>query len=295
MPTAPKESPMIAAKLTRRPAEIAFTLIEIMVSVAIFAIILVAIYSSWHAILKASDVGYKAAVDSQRRRIAVEAIEDAFFGVQMYSANADQQAFIVDPSDPEFALISFVAQLPESFPGNGFFDQRLRRVTFGPQRSSAGYTDLMVWQAPALTPPENLDDALPIRLARNVAQFSVTFWDDRNEEWIYEWESTNALPTLAQFSLQIDGIPQKEGEPAPPGPVTTRVIPIPSMTIPAQTQRIRNPTRQPGPNGAQDGRGGRVQGQNPGGNRGVRGGRGQGGRGQRPIQQSPIQQNRRPR
>ena len=216
-----------------------FTLIEIMISIAIFAMTLTAIYSTWHAILRASEVGRKAAMDAQQRRVAVEALEDAFFGVQMYSANADQQAFIVDNTNPDLSLVSFVSQLPETFPGSGFFERSLRRVTFGPQRSSDGLLDLMVWQISALAPPEEAENALPIRLARGIRTFAVMFWDEREEMWLPEWESTNALPTLAQFVLQIDGEPTTEGERPVPGPVSVRTIPIPSMTIPAQVQNLR--------------------------------------------------------
>ena len=61
-----------------RPApDRAFTLVEVMVAMALFAMVMVAIYSSWTAILRGSKVGLDAAAEAQRSRVAVRALRDA--------------------------------------------------------------------------------------------------------------------------------------------------------------------------------------------------------------------------
>ena len=49
----------------------AFTLVEIMLALAIFGAVMIAIYSSWSSILRGSKVGLEAAAEAQRSRVAV--------------------------------------------------------------------------------------------------------------------------------------------------------------------------------------------------------------------------------
>ena len=65
----------------------AFTLLEVMLAIAIFSMVMVAIYSSWMFILRATKVGQEATAQVQRRRMAVWTIEDALTCVQSYEAS----------------------------------------------------------------------------------------------------------------------------------------------------------------------------------------------------------------
>jgi len=73
----------------------AFTLIEIMVAIAIFGMIVAAIYSTWVLILKSSRVGQEAAAQIQRQRIAVRTIEDSLTCVQSFQASMKYYIFVV--------------------------------------------------------------------------------------------------------------------------------------------------------------------------------------------------------
>src|SRR5437879_5943157 len=53
----------------------AFTLLEIMIAIAIFGMVLTAIYSTWLAILRGKKAGETAAAEVQRSRIAIRALE----------------------------------------------------------------------------------------------------------------------------------------------------------------------------------------------------------------------------
>ena len=54
-----------------------FTLLEIMVALALFGLIAAAIYSSWFAIMRGAKVGLSSAAKVQRSRIAMQTIEEA--------------------------------------------------------------------------------------------------------------------------------------------------------------------------------------------------------------------------
>src|SRR5689334_23096725 len=110
--------------------EVAFTLIEVMIAMTIFALVMIAIYSSWSAILRGSKVGLNAAAEAQRSRVAVRALREALTSGQLYTENIRYYWFMADTSG-EFAALSMVSRLPASFPGSGLFgNQIVRRVSF---------------------------------------------------------------------------------------------------------------------------------------------------------------------
>lgn len=59
-------------KLVRNLESRAFTLLEILVALSLLSIVVIAIYSSWNAILKGSKVGLDAAAESQRARMTID-------------------------------------------------------------------------------------------------------------------------------------------------------------------------------------------------------------------------------
>src|SRR5438309_9196636 len=104
----------------RRARQRAFTLVEIMIAVAVFAAVMIAIYSSWSSILRGSRIGLEAAAEAQRSRVAVRALENSLVSLEMFQANIRHYYFFADTSG-DFASLSFVARLPQSFPRSGDF------------------------------------------------------------------------------------------------------------------------------------------------------------------------------
>src|SRR5882757_5832183 len=74
----------------------AFTLVEIMIAVAIFAAVMIAIYSSWSAILRSRRIGQDSASEAQRSRVAVRALENSLMSLQMFLANIKYDYFSAD-------------------------------------------------------------------------------------------------------------------------------------------------------------------------------------------------------
>ena len=75
----------------------AFTLVEIMVAIAIFSIVIAAIYSTWTLILRASQVGQNTAAQAQRQRIALRTIEDSLTCIQSFQASMKYYVFTNSP------------------------------------------------------------------------------------------------------------------------------------------------------------------------------------------------------
>jgi hypothetical protein len=145
-----------------------------------------------------------------------------------YVANAGLYSFETDTSS-EFAALSFVARLPGSFPGSGYFgDLVVRRVTFTVERNTDGVNELLMTQLPLLQTNVTGQLAEPIVLARQVNLFALEFWDSRANEWVGEWLQTNQLPKLVRFALAF-------GQDAPTATrrrdVTMRVVSLASSAV----------------------------------------------------------------
>src|SRR5438552_10566962 len=103
----------------------AFTILEIMIALFIFALVLTAIYSIWHGIVKGTASGLKAAAEVQRSRVAMRTIEQAFLSARVFNENIKYYYFIAD-SRGEQSAISMTCRLPSDFLGMGFIDPNLR-------------------------------------------------------------------------------------------------------------------------------------------------------------------------
>ena len=58
----------------RSPSARAFTLIEIMIAIAVFTMVIAAIYATWAVIMKSSQVSRDVAAQAQRQRITLRTI-----------------------------------------------------------------------------------------------------------------------------------------------------------------------------------------------------------------------------
>jgi type II secretion system protein J len=214
----------------------AFTLIEIMVAIAIFALIVAAVYSTWIIILKSAQVGQEAAAQVQRQRIAVRTLEDSLTCIQSFQASMQYYAFDVTNGDQPG--LSFTARLPDIFPRNGRFDSNLRRLTFTvePDADADFGNDLMLRQNEILKDMDPDEQATPLVLAHNVKDFVVECWDTNAMDWVQEWDETDSIPPMVRVTLTLGGNTTAQGS-----TMTTlsiaREIAMPAMTLPAILQK----------------------------------------------------------
>jgi len=218
-----------------------FTIIEIMLALAIFSMVISAIYASWSAILRAARVGGDAAAEVQRSRVAARTLEDALVSAVMFAGNGRLYYFEGDNAE-DFGWLNFVGRLPPSFPGSGYFgDQVVRRVTFSVEAGSDGGNQLLLRQNPLLQTNVDENEEYTIVLARDVKLFGLEFWDARKNDWTDRWLTTNQLPKLVRYALAFGsaGVATRAGD------VTVRVVNLPSSAVPADAQM----GRPPGPGG----------------------------------------------
>ena len=233
----------------------AFTLIEIMVAIAIFTIVVASVFASWTALMRATRVAHAVAAQAQRQRVTLRTIEDSLMAVQSFQASPQYYSFIVANGDSP--VLSFAARLPEVFPRNGKFispntgkDFNLRRVTFALESVTGGEKDLVLRQNPVLMDLDADEQQYPLVLARNVRKFTIECWDTNKLEWADEWDDTNAIPPLVRVNLAL-GVNADPASSAPNFSVA-RVFSLPSEMMPAAVQngaagRFAGPPQIPPP------------------------------------------------
>src|SRR5688572_23681791 len=207
-----------------------FTILELMISIGIFAMVLTAIYMTWVAILKGSQAGLKAAAEVQRSRIALRTLEDAFSGTEYFMANMRYYLFFADTSG-DFASVSLATRVPDGFLGaqqTKLMNQNVRRVSFFTRPTADGMRELMMTEVPILAATNNGYEAYTVRLAKGVTHFQLAFFDPQKGEWLDEWKQTNQLPKVVQIAL---GLGHKEGNVAKPDDVAYSLIALPSVGV----------------------------------------------------------------
>jgi prepilin-type N-terminal cleavage/methylation domain-containing protein len=190
----------------------AFTLLELMVALALLAFIVIAIYSTWYSIMKGSKVALDAAAAAQRSRITMRVLQDSLACACIYNQNINYYAFLAD-SDGDFASLSFVARLPKSFPHGGKFDQEMRRLTFTVEDGPDSQKQLVLRQNPILMQVDEDEQNYPLVLARNIKKFIMRYPDPKTGEWVTEWTATNQLPSKVEIVVQLGALDQFSTKP----------------------------------------------------------------------------------
>jgi len=188
----------------------AFTLLEILVAIALLAMVVGAIYASWNSILKGSRVALDAAAAAQRERITIRTLHDSLLCACMFNVPGTNTyyTFLAD-SDSEDSSLSFVARLPHSFPRSGKFgDLTVRRLEFrvvpGPGRNK----QLILRQRPLIMDFDPDEIAHPLVLAQDINTFQVEFVDPQTGDWITDWVLTNQIPKEARITIGLGHLDQ---------------------------------------------------------------------------------------
>jgi len=187
----------------------AFTLVEIIMAVAIVGLIGAIIFSTFNSTVDVTDSGAEAAEQVQRERIAVKTIEDALNSMVYYEQNRDKYLFEVKSEQTaDFSDVSFPTRVPPDFLGaKEFGGQRLRRVRFYVEDDLDGEPMLVMEQSPINLAAESIDTYEPRKwvLGTRVNTFLVQPWDLTVNTWVNTWENTNSIPSRVKVELSFKG------------------------------------------------------------------------------------------
>jgi type II secretion system protein J len=222
--------------IPKTPRRHAFTLIEIMMAMAIFSMVVTAIYATWTLIIKSAKIGQEAAAQVQRERVAFRTFEDALVCARSFQADLQHYSFVVENGSSP--TLSFVARLPEFFPRSGRFgDFDVRRVTFSLENGSEGQQQLVLRQTPILMETDETEQQYPFVLSRNVSKMEFELWDARKGKWVDEWTTTNEIPSMIHLTLTYSRHNPDKPYSTPQTEVVSRVVDISSTMVPGGFQR----------------------------------------------------------
>jgi prepilin-type N-terminal cleavage/methylation domain-containing protein len=205
----------------------AFTMLELMMSVAIFGLIMLSVLSCWKVIVTGTIIAKNAAAAAQRARIGIKSVEEALECAEIDQRNLQFYAFLNDTSQ-KFASLSLAARLPAAFPGSSLFgDNLVRRVTFTVQadKDNNGQNNLVMEQSPLLEALDSVNTPYPITLARDVNIFMLEFWSTNQNEWVVSFDPTNQFPPVIRVTL---GCGHSADHPDVPYEVIVRTVAMPA-------------------------------------------------------------------
>ncbi len=215
----------MAAKLSSRRNDSGFTLIEVMVSVALFMLVMGSVFACWRCIVNGKIIAENAAVAAQRARIGIKTVEDALTTAEISQLNIPYYAFLTDTSE-KFASLSLAGHPPPNFPGSGLFgDNVVRRITFDVENVD-GKNNLVMNQSPLLEALDEQNTPYPITLARDVSIFMLEFWSTKDNDWVVSFEPTNVFPPMVRITL---GVGHAADNPNVPYDLIVRTVAIPSQ------------------------------------------------------------------
>jgi prepilin-type N-terminal cleavage/methylation domain-containing protein len=215
-------------RTSNRSGARAFTMLELMISIAIFSLIMLSVLSCWKVIVTGTIIAKNAAAAAQRARIGIKSVEEALECGEISQGNIQFYAFLTDTSE-KFASLSLAAHLPAAFPGSSLFgDNVMRRVTFSVQadKDNNGQNNLVMTQSPLLEALDSVNTPYPITLARDVNIFMLEFWSTNDNDWVVSFDPTNRFPPMVRVTL---GCGHSAEHPDVPYEVIVRTVTMPAV------------------------------------------------------------------
>ena len=186
------------------PRSAGFTLLEAMTTVAIVSLVLIMLYSCWSAVLNASESSQRAAQNSLRERMTLQALDEVFSGVAWYEHHANGPVHL--DATGAFSQLSLTSRVPPDFWGARHLGAYpLRRIEFVTEPTTDGAHQLVMIQQPLLSVTNGSPNIHRTVLLPRVETFAVEVRGDARPTapWQPLWTGTNGLPVEARVSLGI--------------------------------------------------------------------------------------------
>ncbi len=186
------------------PRSAGFTLLEAMTTVAIVSLVLIMLYSCWSAVLNASESSQRAAQNSLRERMTLQALDEVFSGVAWYEHHANGPVHL--DANGAFSQLSLTSRVPPDFWGARHLGAYpLRRIEFVTEPTTDGAHQLVMIQQPLLSVTNGSPNIHRTVLLPRVETFALEVRGDARPTapWQPLWTGTNGLPVEARVSLGI--------------------------------------------------------------------------------------------
>ncbi len=192
----------------RRPGQRGFTLLELLVALAIFSLVAAMAAGTFWGVMRAWNRGGEMLEQLHYGEFAMDQLVTALRGAAWFSSKPAAFGFWLDDrggtgrgaANEASWVTSGTAFLPPDSP----FQNGLHRLAVTVD-AVGGERGLVVRAWPHLTDPEDFDarDAEAWLVAPEVEGFACEWYDFEDESWSQDWEETNSLPKLVRVTLTM--------------------------------------------------------------------------------------------
>jgi len=186
----------------------AFTLIEVILAVALLAAVMVMLYATWDAGLQAWRAGAESADDLQRTRAIAEGVGDLIRSAVFFDQsdededNDDLYLFegihgtFGDNDADSVTFVTFSSRFLRPYEADRL---PLRKVRISLEQDENKQPYLALFSSNALTPSD--EEPAPLKLSDHVVGFRVHYYDPDVEDWQEDWIDELAMPGQVEVTI----------------------------------------------------------------------------------------------
>ncbi|HTS16731.1 MAG TPA: prepilin-type N-terminal cleavage/methylation domain-containing protein [Verrucomicrobiae bacterium] len=201
-----------------------FTLLEVLLAVAVLGMLVMCVYGTWNAALTSWRRGSQVTEDFQRERIVMDALTELTKSAIFFASSPSLYTFVATKNPGIGDSISFVTASDAYLPPSEAIAAGMRRVVISLEQDEYRRTYLAIVNEPALRP--NDDSSLPPLQAHvismDVSGFNVRYRDPRDGNWSDTWEEEQMPPSAVEYTIAFG---ERDGRTPPV--VVTRAVEIP--------------------------------------------------------------------
>jgi prepilin-type N-terminal cleavage/methylation domain-containing protein len=210
----------------------AFTLVELLVALAVAAVAFTIVWQTFASVTRAWRRGSEVVDQVRHGDFVIDQLVSALRSAAYFPLRPDRYGFWLENRGAR-DQISWVTSSTAFIPPDSPLAQGLHRIMVSIEPNDDGEDAFTVRAFPHLADEieKNKADVWP--LSARVKGLDVRIWNPEEERWDEEWEDTNKIPGLIEITLLME--PLSNYEPPmklarlvqiPLGPVTTSTAPV---------------------------------------------------------------------
>lgn len=210
----------------------AFTLVELLVALAVTAIAFTIVWQSFAAITRAWRRGGEVVDQVRHGDFVIDQLVSALRSAAYFPLRPDRYGFWLENRGTRDQA-SWVTSGTAFIPPDSTLAMGLRRIMVSIEPNDEGDDAFTVRAFPHLSEEFEKDKADAWPISPRIKGLDIRVWNPEDERWDDEWEDTNKIPGLIEVTLLME--PLSRYEPPmkiarlvqiPLGPVTTSTAPI---------------------------------------------------------------------
>ena len=201
-----------------------FTLLEVLLAVAVLGMLITCVYSTWSAALNSWRRGSDVSEAFQRERVVMDALKDLTQSAIFFTPSAALYAFVATKNPGLGDSISFVTASDAFLPPSETVSAGMRRVIISLEQDQYRRTYLAIVNEPALRPDDDksLEPPQAHVISMDVSGFYVRYRNPQDGIWSEKWEEDQFPPSAVEYTVVFG---ERDGRNPPL--VITRPVDIP--------------------------------------------------------------------